>query len=66
MSPLFGITVFTLVEVVTLVVWLVLAGLPFGGQYLAVVALFVGIWVEHLVAYNVGTGRPLFSLPWRR
>lgn len=62
-SALFGIIVFTLVETVTLVVWLILAGVAFNGQYLAVVALIVGLGVEHILAYNVGTGKPLFSIP---
>lgn len=64
MKSLIGIILFTVTEVVTLVVWLILAGLPFTGHYGAVVALAVGLFVEHYVALNVGAGRPPFaSLP---
>ena len=63
MKPLFGILLFTGIETVILAVWLVLAGVPFGAHVLAVVVLAIGLFFEHLVAYNVGAGRPLFSIP---
>lgn len=63
MSALKGIILFTAVETIGLVVWLVLAGVPFSGKYLAVVVLAAALFVEHLVAYNVGTGRSFFSIP---
>jgi len=58
---LVGTIVFTVVEVVTLVVWLVLAGVPFNGGYIAVAALAIGLFVEHYVSVNVGNGRPPFG-----
>ena len=59
-----GVIVFTVIEIVTLVTWLILAGVPFSGGYLAVVVLAVGLFIEHYVSVNVGAGRPLFgSLP---
>lgn len=59
-----GVIVFTVVEIVTLVAWLILAGLPFRGGYAAVVVLSVGLFLEHYVSVNVGSGRPPFgSLP---
>jgi hypothetical protein len=61
---LLGVILFTVLEVVTLVVWLILAGLPFnasGSAVLAVVVLTVGLFVEHYVSINVGAGRPPFG-----
>jgi hypothetical protein len=61
---LIGVIIFTVVEVVTLVVWLVLAGVPFDGGYGAVTVLTIGLFIEHFVSVNVGNGRPPFgSLP---
>lgn len=57
-----GIVIFTVIEVITLVLWLVLAGVPFHGHGLAVIILLVGLFVEHYVSVNVGQGRPPFSL----
>lgn len=56
-----GVIIFTVVEIVTLVVWLILAGIPFGGKIAAVVVLAVGLFVEHYVSVNVGAGRPPFG-----
>lgn len=59
-----GVLLFTIVEVVTLVVWLVLAGLPFRlsvQSVIAVVVLLVGLFVEHYTSVNVGNGRPAFG-----
>lgn len=64
MKALRGILIFTAIELVTLVVWLILAGIPFNGKYLAVAVLAVGLFVEHYAAVNIGAGRPPFgSLP---
>lgn len=63
MKSLRGLILFTLLEVVTLVVWLVLAGVPFDGKIAAVIVLAVGLFVEHLVALNVGAGLPPFHFP---
>ena len=59
-----GTILFTIVEVVTLVAWLILAGLPFAftlGHVVAVVVLTAGLFVEHYVSVNVGNGRPPFG-----
>lgn len=56
-----GVIIFTLVEVVTLVGWLILAGVPFNGGLLAVVVLALGLFIEHYVSVNVGNGRPPFG-----
>ncbi len=58
---LVGVVVFTLIEIATLVGWLILAGVPFNGGYLAVVVLAVGLFLEHYVSVQVGAGRPLFG-----
>lgn len=60
-----GVVIFTVVEVVTLVLWLIFAGVPFHGGYAAVVVLLVGLYVEHFVSVNVGLGnRPFAGFPF--
>jgi len=56
-----GVLLFTAIEIVTLVAWLILAGMPFNGGVLAVLVLTVGLFVEHYVSVNVGAGRPPFG-----
>jgi len=56
-----GVILFTVVEVITLVLWLVLAGVPFTGHYVAVIVLVVGIFIEHYISVNVGAGRRPFA-----
>lgn len=56
-----GVILFTVIEVVTLVGWLILAGLPFSGNVLAVLVLTGGLFAEHYVSVNVGHGRPPFG-----
>jgi len=63
LRKLLEITGFTLIETVGLVVWLILAGVPFQAHVGAVVALFVFLEFEHITAYNTGAGRPFFSIP---
>lgn len=63
MGALRGIILFTIVETAILAVWLVLAGLPFTGHVGAVAVLAAGLLVEHTLAYNVGAGKSLFSIP---
>jgi len=59
-----GVLLFTGIEVVGLVAWLIAAGVPFKGQYGAVVILAVTLFAEHYVSVNVGAGRkPLGPLP---
>jgi hypothetical protein len=65
MSRILGLTgkaflfliVFTVVEVVTLVYWLVLAGIPLTvttQHILAVVVLVVGLFIEHYLSLRAG------------
>jgi hypothetical protein len=64
MKALRGILLFTGVEIVTLVAWLILAGVPFNGGYAAVAVLAVGLFAEHYASVNVGAGRaPFGKLP---
>jgi hypothetical protein len=64
-----GVIIFTVIEIATLVVWLVLAGVPFNvsaRSITAVVVLAGGLFVEHYVSINVGAGRkPFGALPSR-
>ena len=54
-----GTVIFTVIETVTLAVWLalVLAGQPI----LAIVVLLVGLTAEHIVSYNSRNGRSLVA-----
>jgi hypothetical protein len=61
MSALRGIIIFTAIEVVGLVLWLILAGVPFNGKVLAIIALTAFLFLEHYVSVNVGNGRPPFG-----
>ena len=64
MKALLGVALFTGVEIVTLVAWLIAAGVPFSGKNLAVVILAAGLFLEHYISVNVGAGRaPLGPLP---
>lgn len=64
MNPNVGVIVFTVIEVLTMVGWLVLA---LAGYFVAsVIVLSVGLFFEHFVSYNVGTGQPFFRFPVRR
>jgi hypothetical protein len=63
MSSFLKIVIFTAVEVVGLVAWLILAGLPFQGHVEAVIVLFAVLLVEHIFSHNTGRGRPLISFP---
>jgi len=60
MKPLTGIVFFTGAEVLTMVGWLFFAN---RGSILGVLILTGGLFVEHLVAYNVGRGASWFSWP---
>lgn len=61
MKALTGVIIFTAIEIVTLVAWLILAGVPFRGGYIAVAVLAIGLFIEHYVSVNVGHGRPPFG-----
>jgi hypothetical protein len=61
---LIGVILFTALEVVTLVAWLILAGLPFNLSLESIAAVLVlagGLFVEHYVSVNVGNARPPFG-----
>jgi len=65
-NPNVGVVIFTAIELVTLVVWLVLAGVPLSitpAHVAAVAVLGVGLFFEHFVSYNVGTGQPPLTFP---
>ncbi len=64
MNPTGGVLLFTAIEVVTMIVWLALA--LHGYPVMAVVVLIVGLFFEHLVAYNVGAGARFFHFPPER
>lgn len=59
-----GVLLFTAIEVIGLVAWLILAGLPFGGsvkEVFAVAVLTGFLFGEHYVSVNIGNGRPAFG-----
>ena len=60
-----GVILFTVIELVTLVVWGVIlklgSGLSLVTQVVAAAVLAVGLFVEHYVSVNVGNGRPAFG-----
>lgn len=64
MNPTLGVAIFTGIELVALSLWLVGSGVHISvfGQ----MALAIGLFFEHFVSYNVGTGQPTFRFPLRR
>jgi len=60
MNPILGIIVFSAVETVTVIAWFALLS---RGAYVAAAVLFVGYLIEHVIAFNVGKGRPWLSRP---
>jgi hypothetical protein len=67
MNPFAGILIFSAVETATVAVWGAILGvgdgLPVSLKIIATTVLFVGYTVEHIIAYQVGKGRALFSFP---
>lgn len=61
MRRIIGITVFSLIETATVIGWFAL--LSAGHPVLAALVLFGGYEVEHIVAFNVGRGKPFFANP---
>lgn len=59
--PIIGITIFTLVEVVW-IVWLFPSLLQ--ASLLHQLVGFLILETEHVLAFNVGAGRRLLSIPW--
>ena len=59
------IGIFTIIEVATLAVWLVLArgAASIGSMIAALAVLVVGFTIEHILAYNVIHNRGLLDLP---
>lgn len=64
MGPNLGVLIFTIIEVVTMAGWLALQ--LAGNTVVAIVVLAGGLFFEHFVSYNVGTGQPFFRFPLRR
>ena len=62
MNPTKGVAIFTAIEVVTMVAWLFFAS---RANVVGVVLLTAGLFVEHVVSYNVGTGQSWFQFPLR-
>jgi hypothetical protein len=66
-NPFPGIVLFSAIETATVAVWGALLGVGAGMEdvtkIIAIGVLFVGYTVEHVVAFNVGKGRPFFSTP---
>lgn len=64
-NPLAGIFGFSAVETVAVILWAKIAGIAatadLGTQVVAAIALFAFYVVEHIMAFNVGKGRPLFD-----
>jgi len=66
MNTLFGIVLFSIIESAVVILW---ASLVFksevftGQQVLGAIVFVIGYTIEHIVAYNVGKGRPFFSWP---
>lgn len=64
MNPNLQVVIFTAIELVALSAWLVGSGVHI--TVLGGVLLTVGLFFEHFVAFNVGTGQPTFRFPLRR
>ena len=60
MNALVGILIFSAIETVTVIAWFAAVQ---SNNIAAAIILFVGYVVEHVVAFNVGKGRGLFSFP---
>ena len=58
MKALRGVVLFTVLEIVTMVLWLFFAN---RGSIVGVLILSGGLFAEHYVALNVGAGRPAFG-----
>jgi len=58
MKSIYGVILFTVVEVATMIGWLFFANRD---NVLGVVILTAGLGLEHYVSVNVGRGRPLFG-----
>jgi len=71
LQPFVGILIFSAIETATVAVWAeilfktVLAHfeVTLETKIIATAVLFVGYVIEHIVAFNVGKGRPLLSFP---
>ncbi len=66
MTTFLGILFFSAIETVAVIVWAALAfhdAVFSSNGVIAAIVLFLFYVVEHLVAFNVGKGRPFFSFP---
>jgi len=64
LSPNIGVILFTAIEIVTMLAWLALVMAGYGVA--GFIVLVVGLYAEHVVSYNVGTGQPFFRFPPRK
>jgi len=65
-NPNVGVLVFSLIETLGVIVWLLLLRVEVpGNDVLAGVVLFVFYVVEHVVAFNVAKGRDWLQFPLR-
>lgn len=64
MNPNVEVALFTIIETAVLAGWLALA--LAGDIVLSIVVLAVGLFVEHLTAFNTGTAQPFWRFPLRR
>ena len=63
MKTLGGTILFTAIEVVTMVGWLFFALRPgFTNQAIGIGILTVGLFIEHLIATNVGRNKPRLEI----
>lgn len=60
MNTRLGIVLFSAIETATVIAWFAL--LP-SAPVTAAIVLFVGYVIEHVIALNVGKGRPFFDIP---
>jgi len=61
MNRTLGVIIFTIIEIVTMVLWLALV---LGGHIVVgTIVLSVGLLLEHTVSVNVGLGRRFFTFP---
>jgi hypothetical protein len=64
MNPNIGVIIFTVIEIITMAVWLALV--LAGHIVVGTIVLSVGLFLEHVVSVNVGLGKPFFQFPIRR
>ena len=61
--PTLGVGIFTIIELIALSLWLIGSNVHI--SILGAILLTLGLFVEHVVAYNVGSHQPPFRFPLR-